>query len=250
NSLDFNSPLLNPFKVTIPSSSGDSGPHSKVKLLSSFPSHCAAGNSCVPCILTLASLKCEDIPPQYPTVPKPPSLEVNARSSSTVPSTFSNRRKYSIDNKDKETIDFQKSQIGNITDKFVSRGILSYEVQYDYKPYDGDKYLIITWAIKSYLKKGRNSITINICDKPVTKDNHYSRYKELHSENKRKYPGSCVKVSGSIYNVCGSITDGTNAEMDFSVGQTNQLPDNNTSEPEVYQQLSTNHSPFVSRPGM
>ncbi|CAG8571042.1 5782_t:CDS:2, partial [Diversispora eburnea] len=143
------------------------------------------------------------------------------------------------------SINFQESQTRTITDKCVSRGILSYEVQYDYRPYDGDKYIIITWAIKSYLKKGRNSMTINISDKPVTKNNHYSRYKELHSENRREYPGNCIKVSGSIYNVCGSITDGANARMDVSVGQTNQIPNRLD-----YQQLSTNHSPFVSRPGM
>ncbi|CAG8588872.1 7948_t:CDS:2 [Diversispora eburnea] len=117
------------------------------------------------------------------------------------------------------SINFQESQTRNVTDKFVSRGILSYEMQCGNS---GDKYLIITWAIKSYIKSGSNSMNINICDKPVTKDNHYSCYKKLHSENERKYSGSCVKVSGSIYNVCGSITDGANAKMSVSVEKTNQ----------------------------
>ncbi|CAG8613416.1 9874_t:CDS:2, partial [Diversispora eburnea] len=161
------------------------------------------------------------------------------------PQYFSGRR-YRSGSKNKDlseySINFQESQTRNITDKCVSRGILSYEVQYKNRPHDRDEYLIITWAIKSYLKKGRNSMAINICDKPVTKNNHYSRYKRLHSENKRKYPGSCIKVSGSTYNVCGSITDGANAKMDFSIGQTNQIPN----RPD-YQIFSTNRSSVVPR---
>ncbi|CAG8665278.1 17252_t:CDS:2 [Acaulospora morrowiae] len=92
-----------------------------------------------------------------------------------------------------------------ISGKLASRGILSFEVQdKDRKP----NYLIITWAVKTAMKRGRNSVAITIRDKKLEKENSRHSYKMLHIKQNRKYPGDYINPDNIHYRISGGITDG------------------------------------------
>ncbi|CAG8446468.1 5963_t:CDS:2 [Acaulospora morrowiae] len=91
-----------------------------------------------------------------------------------------------------------------ISGMLASRGILSFKIQGKIFFH----YLVITWAVKTVMKKGRNSITVSIMDNKPERKSRLELYNNLHKKNDRKYPGDNINFMDSHYLISGGITDG------------------------------------------
>ncbi|CAG8587276.1 8754_t:CDS:2 [Acaulospora morrowiae] len=115
-----------------------------------------------------------------------------------------------------DDVDPSKRDTAQISGMLASRGILSFKVQ-------GEQffhYLVITWAVKTAMKKGRNSITVTIMNnKPERRDRRYL-YKNLHRKDNRKYPGDNINLNNLYYRISGGITDGDNAKLNIVLKNT------------------------------
>ncbi|CAG8624464.1 9183_t:CDS:2 [Paraglomus brasilianum] len=93
---------------------------------------------------------------------------------------------------------------------FAIKGAIVYEIQnVTQKPH----YLVITWAVKGWLRCGKNSVTChvlnNLDDEPLEQ-----LYKQLHTRQNRQYVGAnAVPMHQFAYRISGGISNGANAEI-------------------------------------
>ncbi|CAG8446482.1 5964_t:CDS:2 [Acaulospora morrowiae] len=133
------------------------------------------------------------------------SLEVNINNNSTL--LLCERQLFTVSDIKKSmanNVDPSKTDTAKISGRLVSRGILSYKV----KEKKSFHYLVITWAVKTKLEKGKNSITVTTTNKKPERESKDELYNDLHKKKNRKYAGDYIDVNDQSYRISGDINDG------------------------------------------
>ncbi|CAG8596380.1 2300_t:CDS:2 [Paraglomus brasilianum] len=93
------------------------------------------------------------------------------------------------------------------------KGVIVYEIQnVTQVPY----YLVITWVVKGWLKRGRNSVTCHVLNNLNTPLEQL--YRQLHTRQNRQYVGAtAIPMHPFAYRISGGISNGANAQIDVTL---------------------------------
>ncbi|CAG8472918.1 11378_t:CDS:2 [Paraglomus occultum] len=114
-----------------------------------------------------------------------------------------------------EYVEPQSTRTITVRTIISSRGIIVYEIQnVTLVPH----YLIITWTVKNWLKRGTNSVS---CHVQQTLDNSKTLkqlYKDFHDKANRRYVGTtAIPMHEFAYRISAGITDGSNAQVSITI---------------------------------